>query len=723
MSDVRQPLQAMAFLAAGAFALVGAAEAASTLPVDLSGYSPQCGVAVQQKESRLRLSWPMDRQEYGQLTLNLTPGEPLIEELGIAPSADGAAAALLRSAEPVYYLTVGTRALAPNNALGDGWTVFFDSPNDRPHRPFLSELARRHVRVTSEGSRATVAVGDLTIGSFRGELLLTVYGGSRLVHLEAVVATEEDQRAILYDAGLHGASPTWRAMAWMDTEGRLQRTPFDPRVDARRLAVRHRALIVEGAQGCVACFPPPHQFYFPVDHTTNHRCVWFGRGHKGLANDRFGFGIAQGPEAGRFVPWVNAPPRSRQRLGCFLLLSRGKAEDALHETLRYTHGDRFPALPGHRTFTSHYHLAVAVTAMEEKAKDRWPLPVPEFVRVFKDMGVNMVHLADFHGDGHPRDPGPLRLPELEALFAECRRLSDADFLLIPGEEISGILGVTAPGKHPGHWMSLFPKPVYWIMQRHPDQPFVEQTERYGNVYRVGSAADMMELLRREVGLGWVAHPRIKASHWTPDSIRHEPYYLADYWLGAAWKAMPADCSRLRLGERALDLLNDMANWGQRKYLPGEVDVFKIDHTHELYGHMNINYLQLDRLPRFDDGWQSVLDTLRAGRFFVTTGEVLITEFTVGGKASGQTLTLPKGGRVEARISLEWTFPLRFAELISGDGRNVYRHRIDLSDTGPFGRRMLSVPIELTGRTWVRFEVWDVAVNGAYTQPVWLTTDR
>jgi hypothetical protein len=24
-----------------------------------------------------------------------------------------------------------------------------------------------------------------------------------------------------------------------------------------------------------------------------------------------------------------------------------------------------------------------------------------------------------------------------------------------------------------------------------------------------------------------------------------------------------------------------------------------------------------------------------------------------------------------------------------------------------------------GRRWLRFEVWDVAANGAFTQPVWL----
>ncbi len=154
--------------------------------------------------------------------------------------------------------------------------------------------------------------------------------------------------------------------------------------------------------------------------------------------------------------------------------------------------------------------------------------------------------------------------------------------------------------------------------------------------------------------------------------------------------MPADLSHDRLGRRALDLLDDMANWGQKKYMPGEVNVFKIDHTHELYGHMNINYVRLDgdRLPRFDEGWQPVLDSLRAGRFFVSTGEVLIPEFTVNGQPSGSTVSLKPGEKPEVRLGLIWTFPMRFVEVISGDGSRVFRERIDLSDTAAFGVRTL-----------------------------------
>ena len=86
----------------------------------------------------------------------------------------------------------------------------------------------------------------------------------------------------------------------------------------------------------------------------------------------------------------------------------------------------------------------------------------DFVGIFKDMNVRMVHLAEFHGDGHPQDPGPLRIPELEAMFDECRRLSDDRLLFLPGEEANVHLG--------GHWLSFFPKPVYWVLNRPSGTP-------------------------------------------------------------------------------------------------------------------------------------------------------------------------------------------------------------------------------------------------------------
>jgi hypothetical protein len=686
--------------------------------VDLSGYRAGGGVSVQQAGSELQVAWraPSFGIEPGRLVLDLRPGRPLIRSMGLSHTAS------LHDADPVTFLLVGTRE-APSGRPPEMsvFNVFFDSPARRPFRAFKSNLERKHVRVTTRGRRTTVAVGDLTIGPFAGELQITVFDGSPLVQVESVLRTQEERRAILYDTGLAFSNPTPTRFSWWDTEGQLHDDAAEPDTSDRALKARNR-LLIAGAKGLdVVCFPPPHQFFSPRDLTDNLSTVWYGKGHRGL-DDRFGFGIRQSETGGgSYVPWFNAPPGTEQRLGVFYLLSPGGANQSRTETLKYTHDDRFPDLSGFRKFTSHWHMAIAMAALNEKQMGG-PRSTPDFVRMFKAMGVDIVHLAEFHGDGHPDDTGRVRLAEMQAMFDECRRLSDDELLLLPGEEGSAHLGLAAPGRHPGHWMSLFPKPVYWTMKRRPGQPFAEEIAPYGWVYHIGDRDDMRYLLEQEGGLAWSSHPRIKASSWAPDIFRREPFYLSEHWLGAAWKAMPADLSHDRLGRRGLDLLDDMANWGQQKYLPGEVDVFKIDHTHELYGHMNVNYLRLesDRLPRFDEGWHAVLDGLRAGRFFVSTGEVLIPEFTVNGRRSGSTLALVPGEKIQVRIDLTWTFPMNFVEVVSGDGSRVFRERIDLSDTGSFERRTLRISPDLAGRKWIRVEAWDVAANEAFTQPVWLS---
>jgi hypothetical protein len=216
---------------------------------------------------------------------------------------------------------------------------------------------------------------------------------------------------------------------------------------------------------------------------------------------------------------------------------------------------------------------------------------------------------------------------------------------------------------------------------------------------------MLDLLERERGLAWTAHPRTKGSTGYPDAYKEEPFFLSDRWLGGAWKALPADLSQPRLGKRVLDLMDDMNNWGLDKRVLAEADLFTIDQANEMYGHMNVNYLRMAVLPGFDKGWGEILDTLSHGKFFSTTGEVLIPSFEV------------EGGKVS--FTLEWTFPLQFAELVSGDGEKVFRQRIQLTDTKAFGRRNFQLSPDLSHRKWIRLEAWDVAANGAFTQTVFL----
>jgi hypothetical protein len=692
---------------------------AQVLSVDLSNYRAACGVDIHRDGDRLMVEWPME-DERARIVLDLAKGQPLISAIAIASKA-GEYRSLLEAADPTCFLVVGSRQAPEGRPPGMSvFNVFFDSPANRPFDSHRVALDLKHVRVASKGLSATISIGDIAAGRFTGELRFTVYRGARLIQIENALRIDQDRRAILYDAGLTIRALEKVRFNWVDTEGKLESIQPDAHSQDRHLSVRHRALIAESEAGSIACFPPPHQYFFPRDLTDNLKTVWYGCNHRGL-DDRFGFGIRQAEKGGgSFVPWFNAPPGTEQRLGVFYLLSSGNAQKALEQTLRYTHGDRFPKLPGYHTMTSHWHMAIAQQALKEKQSGT-KRGTPDFVGMFKGLGVNLVHLAEFHGDGHPKDVGPTRLVEMEAMFQECERLSDDQLLFLPGEEANSYLGNARPGKEAGHWMYLFPRPVYWTMDRARDQKFVEHVTPYGDVYHVGPGGDMQDLLEREGGLIWTAHARIKASSWTPDGYRNDRLFRSDNWLGAAWKAMPADLSHDQLGRRVLDLMDDMANWGEAKYVIGEVDVFKLDHTQELYGHMNVNYLRLDpdRLPRFSEGWRSVVDCLRLGQFFVTTGEVLIPEFQVNGKPSGSGVVVTPGVRADVRVDLSWTFPLRFVELISGDGSKVFRERIDCADTGPFEERTMRFKPDLSGRTWVRLEAWDIAGNGAFTQPVWL----
>ena len=64
-----------------------------------------------------------------------------------------------------------------------------------------------------------------------------------------------------------------------------------------------------------------------------------------------------------------------------------------------------------------------------------------------------------------------------------------------------------------------------------------------------------------------------------------------------------------------------------------------------------------------------MDSLRGGKFFVTTGEVLIPEFTVNGRRSGEVVPGNKGSKAQVELELKWTFPLACAVIITGDGRD------------------------------------------------------
>jgi hypothetical protein len=362
--------------------------------------------------------------------------------------------------------------------------------------------------------------------------------------------------------------------------------------------------------------------------------------------------------------------------------------------LAYTHKDQFPHVDGFVTFAPHWHLAYTEQAMANGLN--WQ---PPFKAAMKNMGLDAAMIMDFHGDGHPSDLTGIRLHELDEYYKACHAQSGEDFLLIPAEEANIILG--------GHWGLVFPKPVYWYMDRKPDQPFESKDRKYGTVYRVHTPEEVWRMVSEQSGYVYQTHPRTKGSTGYPDKIRDTDYFRAARYIGTGWKALPSDLSSPRLGERAFKILDDMNNWGLHKHMVGEVDVFQIDPTHELYAHMNVNYLRMAHLPDFDD-YGNLLNKMAAGDGFISTGEIMLPAASIA--SSGDTL--------RAQAQVENTFPLRMAEIVWGDGTNTHRKLIDLQSTHEFTKNEFHWDMQAPHWTWARMAVWDVAGNGAFTNPVW-----
>ncbi len=677
--------------------------------IDRSGFKEGDGFSLETKSNALRLEWPADEGkgfiEFDFRPQNTPTGRtPLIKSIGIRGKQ------ALSNLDPHYILWVGPRDLERRK----GWTIFFDRVQRKRYTAEKAFLEPENIKASRNHNIATIEISGLSSDSFSGSLAFIAYEGSPFIRMEARVSTEKEATAFLYHCGLSKRDINGETVHYIDPFG----NSIDKKIGsefAAPLQTKYRSVAVASDSGSLGIMPPPHQFLYPLDFADNYGYNWSGLNYSDFIIG-YSWGIRQPPIGdNRFAPWVNAAPGDLQKLPAFLVISDENGAANLEKIKSYTRSDSFKPLPGYKTFTSHYHIEHALDYIEkQKAQGVSGIPQglenPEFVDVFKKMGVEIVHLAEFHKRATPGMATQPRLEQLKVLHEECARLSDEGFLLLPGEEPNVHLG--------GHWISFFPTPVNWVLNRPDGTPFEQEIEGFGKVYHVGSQEDVLKLFEKENGLMWTAHARIKSSTGFPDFYKDNQFFKSDHFLGAAWKAMPADYSRDMLGWRVLDLLDDMNNWGNRKQILGEVDIFKIYKGYELYGAMNINYIKLDQLPSYEEGWQPILDTIRAGSFFTTTGEILITDFSVNGKESGQVLQ-KKLKKAKLSANLEWTFPLSHAEIVTGDGEEIFRQRIELLDTKEFNTKTLSQKIDLSNRAWVRIEVWDIAANGAFTQPVWV----
>ena len=716
---------------------------------DFKDYKPQAGLKAEMNSGDLQLNWQGYSDQQLQARFAIRSGQPTIRELA-ARKGSGNWIVLGRDLTPEFEVTSGVRRMseqqaAPLRALHIGitpaviekekWNAFWDAPLMVPGTGSL-ELPRKpeEIRrawaaynaascaVRTDGARLEVTFPGLTAGIFAGDLRFTVYRGTNLLRQEAIAKTEEKSAAYKYLAGLKGfAIGEDTRIIWRDPARAWQQYAFggDPNQDSVALKARNRVAIVETGGGSLAFFPPSHKFFFAREIETNLGFVYYRK----LDNNTFAVGVRQADREEPYKPYgvsdaewdrrahearhdinnfalYNAPPGTWQRMPVYFYLDPDNGRNADDSVRLFTHDDVYKPVPGFQVMVSHFHMH-----FNEMLSDAGSIDIhPAWVDVFRALGVNIVNLADFHSDSHPKDPGPIRFKEQKVYFDGVRRFSDRNFLMIPGEEPDDTLG--------GHYITILPRPVFWSQTRAPGHQFMEDDPTYGKVYHVGSAADELEMLRREGGLMWQAHPRTKGSTGYPDAVRESDHFRSDRFLGASFQSLPVDLSEKRICEkRCLGLMDEMNNWtSDPKYLIAEGDTYLKYPDDETYPQLYVNYVKLDRVPRFEESWSPILNAMRTGEFYVTSGEVLFRSWNVA---------CPGGARCSYNAEVEWTFPLEFAELVWGDGDTTHTQIISATDLRPFGSKKFSVPFERSGKKWVRFAVWDSAGNGAFTQPIHL----
>ncbi len=729
-------------------ALAAGAGIAQTPACDMQGYKSVDGIKMSASGGAVEFVWPGEKGQQLRARFALIEGQPIVQELA-AQKAGGPWIELGKNLAPDFEVTTGKRRISiteltilkklnldtPENEERYKWNVFWDAPLVVPGHSHLtvparsaSEITRANVsyksdscKVTSDGDRVSVAFDGLSLGLFAGDLQFTVYKGSSLLRQEAIAKTDAPDVAYIYKAGLKGfAIKDGTRLVWRDTSQVWQQYEFGGDLNERPvgLKARNRLEILNAGAGSLAVFPSPHKFFFARENEVNLGYVYYRKD----TEKSFSLGVMQ-PEHGEgYAPWgvtdevwnrrvhvareqlenyalYNAPPGTEQHMAVYYFLSPAGDHATQEAVLAYTHDDAYKPVPGFKTVTGHFHLD-----LNEMIRDRDTSDIsPTWVPVFRGLGINIVYLGDFHDDSDFTDPGPKRFMEQKLYFEGARKLSDRNFLVIPAEEVNAFI--------PGHWYLMMPKPVYFSHKdpRPADQNFEDSDPAYGHVYHLGSIDDVMKMVNSEQSILWTAHPRTKSSAMYPDMYKDQDYFFNDRFIGESWESLPVDQSQKRLCEdRCFGVNDDMSNWAPKpKFMLAEGDTYMKVPGDETYPLLAINYLKLDKVPAWNESWAPVVEGIRSGNFFGTTGEILFHKWGIEGSGAKSIYT----------ASIEYTFPLDFAELVWSDGTKVDRKIISLTNTGAFGTKTFRIPFDATGKKWIRFAVWDSAGDGAWLQPV------
>ncbi len=289
----------------------------SPLACDLTAYTPTGGITARVSGDVLFVQWPGAEDELLRLGLSIVDGTPTIDELAIRREGQ-AWTTITTDTRIEFKITEGLRRisnqqLSPLRNLGVEltqdvvdtykWDVFWDAPLDlrtevsrgnpppasgvagQPGLPRSPDEIRRADAVydaegcvvTTDGGRLEVAFPGMRLGSFSGELVLTVYEGTNLIRVEAVASTDLPSVAYKYDLGLTGLDLEGSSIAWRDIANERHSYSLLGPANSDHVVLRaaNRLVVAETNGGAIAAFPPPHTFFWAREIEINVGNNWY----------------------------------------------------------------------------------------------------------------------------------------------------------------------------------------------------------------------------------------------------------------------------------------------------------------------------------------------------------------------------------------------------------------------------------------------------------------
>ena len=545
------------------FAFVFTASASQAQVCTMSGYKASPGMSAAAARNGLTITWDGDKNQEIRLRLAIDNGTPTIRELSVRHKGRSWGA-LASNVTPEFSFVSGIRRIDRETREGleeNGikeitpevyekykWDPFWDAPLNIPGTedmrqtlglPRKPEEVKRGTAtyrakscdVKTDGTRLAVTFPGVSMGIFSGQLQYTLYKGTNLIRQELIATTEAPSIAYKYNAGLKGlAIRDSSRLTWHDLANHIQVYQFGGHKNDKEMPLKtsNRLLIAEGGSaGSIATFPPPHNFFWARESAQVLGYNWYRKD----SDTSFSFGVRQAENEeeprikGNFALY-SARPGTSQHMAVYFYVSADPAPTTRTAVMAFTHDDHFKPLPGYQVMTHHYHMRFGLRLLAEAGPDA----EIEDLRALKSVGINIVSPVDNvgTGGGAGNRPAADTLRMIAASVEGARRHSDKDFLVMADQEFYGsVLG--------GHTDLLFSHPVFWTYGRTAGQPLVEDDPKYGKVYHIGAADDLMEMVKREDIMMSMPHPRTKNNAGYPDGFKDKEFFKDAHFQGVGFR--------------------------------------------------------------------------------------------------------------------------------------------------------------------------------------------